>query len=487
MNRHEALRAYLMGRIKTNDLSGRTAQWVLDHKPLKQPSISSMSGRRINRFCVGSDPEFAFAGPNGRDRLEAIGAGMKVGLAAGADQNERLVELRPWPSQSVVAHVAGILTALRWMYRVYSPAYLPYQLRTGAFFAGDGMGGHVHFGRKRPTREEEVSALDGLATAVMYSGLAPKQEWMARAKGDRLGQIYGAPGDFRKQRHGYEYRALPSWLQSPTVAFICLTLSKLAVLDPEITSTWFKNPLFKNPVIAREMLRGLAKLYKARDDDAYILYHILTRMRDEVFVINHQADFAPAWGIPNVPHIGEASTILPASIEPDPSEVEEVMGHLLFQIPLTFKALKANFKTWVPRGYTWAPAKYPPHRRSGFGDLLHNLVYSNGMPLWFSHENAGPIQFRGAVVKYLTPSDRALIRELDPRADFNEAAWETENGSLIHVTKEFCQTDKIEQLRNVLIHSNLFPLWTVESVELDSLAKWQTAAKPYKQPTWRRL
>ena len=205
-SRYEFLRATLKGEALTvsSEREKRWQKWSTNHTPLVSPSVFTVSGRHLNHFCVGSDPEFSFATPTG-DRVEARNCGLMVGLAAGCDQNERLVELRPWPSVSVVEHVAGILTTLGWMQRVYGSTIFPFIWRAGAFFGGDGMGGHVHFGRKRPTRAEEVAALDGLARVFRVTGLFPVEEWDRRVKGDRLGQIYGAPGDFRIQRHGYEY------------------------------------------------------------------------------------------------------------------------------------------------------------------------------------------------------------------------------------------------------------------------------------------
>ena len=202
MSKRDVLNALLRGEPIQPTCPSEEAwfKWATVHEPLLSPSIYATSGRHLNHFCVGSDPEFSFADLSG-ERVQAYDLGLRVGLAAGCDQNERLVELRPWPSTSVVEHVAGILTALRWMYRVYGKYVQDCNWRAGAYFAGDGMGGHVHFGRKRPTRAEEIIGLDGLACVFSASGLFPIREWELRVRGDKRGQRYGLPGDTRLQRH----------------------------------------------------------------------------------------------------------------------------------------------------------------------------------------------------------------------------------------------------------------------------------------------
>lgn len=457
--------------------------WASTHEPLMSPSAFSASGRHLNHFCVGSDPEFCFANPfGGEGKVDAVSCGMKVGLAAGCDQNERLIELRPWPSVSVVEHVAGILTALRWMYRVYNRYALAYNWRSGAYFAGDGLGGHVHFGRKRPTRTEEVTALDGLARALKMTGLFPLSEWNVRMRGDRLHQIYGQPGDFRVQRHGYEYRSLPSWLQSPVVAFTAVASSKLAVLDPVITTSWpEKIPMSS----ARHLLRGLAKLYKSRDDDAYILYHLLTRDGDAVFNVAHSADFAPAWGFvkEGEPDPTDAFTILPACIAPHPSEIDEMLQHLLEGVPLTFKALPAAFVAAIPKEYSWVPTYAVTGRHSGFGDLIHNLVTFRGMECYWNYGNGNQFNVSGDVPSRWSRADRALLRKYYPAINIKSDG----KGLGITVPKCLCQTDTIAGLRAILTKTGLFPIWTVDSVRSDSYRKWSDE-HPVQQQTlsgWR--
>jgi hypothetical protein len=473
MNRQAVLRASLMG--EHFDADQKKVDWALNHKPLMSPSIFTITGRYLNHFCVGSDPEFCFRDEYNH-RVEAVACGLKVGLAAGADQNERLVELRPWPSVSVVEHMAGILTALRWLHRVFNQATSRYLWRAGAYFAGDGIGGHIHFGRKRPTRIEEVAALDGLANVLKLSGLFPVTEWAQRMRGDHYHNApYGLPGDWRVQLHGYEYRSLPSWLQSPTVAFIAVASSKLAILDPAITTTW--KQLILTETTARNQLRGLAKLYKGRDDDAYILYYILTRNGDAPFNVDYAGDFAPSWGIPRpaAPLEADGGVILPSCIQPLPEEINEMRDHLLFGVPLTFTLHPPNFKTSIPNCYRWLPVYVNPGRRSGFGDLLHNLVGHRNFDLYWDYNNDGNFRITGKLTTLWTTAEKEMLRRYYPGVIISSSSRDSGSGLLI--PKCLCQTATIAGLRAILLNSGLFPLWTVETVEADSFAKWFATKK----------
>jgi hypothetical protein len=494
MNKYEYLRASLMNGVgePSTERDLRLHKWARTHDPLLSPSVYTTTGRHLNHFCIGSDPEFCFVNPNTGDRYEARQCGLYVGLAAGCDQNERLVELRPWPSVSVVEHVAGILTALRWMYRVYNRTVGVLNWRAGGYYAGDGIGGHVHFGRKRPTRTQEIAALDGLARVFKLAGLFPINEWLARMRGDRLGQRYGVPGDFRIQKHGYEYRSLPSWLQSPTVAFIVLTASKLAVLDPEITNSWNDMKVIPEADVptARNALRGLAKLYKGRDDDARILYHLLTFMGDQVFRIEYGRHFAPAWGIPQgaVADDTETTVILPSTIKPVPEEIVEMRDHLLLGSPLTFKQHAATFTTALPRnaGFRWLPREVQVGRLSGYGDLIHNLVAHTKMPLRWEYNNHGEFRVVGPLVALWTGNDIDFLKSYYPSVRIQATGEGT--STLVMVPKPLCQTPTISGFKAVLLHSGLFPLWTVETVQRNSFEQWLAARpKPSKPASWRNL
>jgi len=424
--------------------------------------------RLLNNFMIGSDPEFVFVHGGDRHKTSAIAVGLKVGLAAGADQNERLGELRPYPSTYVAEHLASILVTLRWMYLVNS-ASSSFNWRAGAWYDADGIGGHIHFGRKRPNRIEEIRGLNGLALMLARLGLFPMTEWHTRMGGDSRGQLYGRFGDIRTQLHGYEYRTLPSWLNSPIIAYICLAASKLVIFDPDVTIPWAdiiekdENPLVR--------LRGLAKLYKGRDDDAAILYHILGQPNrwtgDPV-----SRSFKAAWGIPTAEMLavtGFEHYILPDSIEPTKTEVVEIEDHLLQERPLTFSQPVPNFVYTIPPTYTWLPSVIQPARRAGFGDLIHNVVTGKGVP--------------NLRIEYLADQQKVAVSprmwvywNIKEREYFqNEIEGKIENawdGYVVGFPRTWCIPPGIKKARHFLFDSGLLPAWRVKEVQEDSLLAW---------------
>lgn len=455
-----------------------TAKWTArvgtDLASPKLPILGT-HGRRLNNFCVGSDPEFVFTHERSSHKVNAADIGMKPGLAAGCDQNQRLAELRCHPTNSVVEHVAGIMACLRWMYRVV-PATREYRWRAGAWFDNDGIGGHVHFGRKRPNRIVEVAGLDGVAKALQAIQIFPNKEWSRRQQGDPHRQIYGAFGDTRKQLHGYEYRTLPSWLCSPTKAFIVITATKLAVLDPELTAKWDRDYLNGNT--AMQLLTYLARYYAGRDDDAWILKYLLTGPNQLSF--NCPADFKPMWGLPKLPVICKpTSNILPACIAPLASEVSEMTSHLLQAEPLSFVENEPTFKSAVPKGYTWLyDVGVANLNRGGVGDLTHDLVIPNvgSCVLQFGER----FSISHGLWESWTPKERAKVRDLFP--EFNSTTVEP-SGTAMRVTFDtrrdynMLTVDGIRRARQFVLKMGLMPFWTVETVKESSFTDWITARK----------
>jgi len=430
--------------------------------------IENGQGRRLNNFLIGSDPEFMFANPSGSTVIHAVNVGLKVGIAAGMDQNERLVELRPWPSTSVVEHLASILSTLRWLYRVYSTSR-NLTWRAGAFFAGDGIGGHIHFGRKRPTRDKETQGLDGLALILAKSGLFPLGEWQRRMHGDERHQFYGQFGDTRPQLHGYEYRTLPSWLDSPLNAFVTLTASKLVVLDPEVTIPWAVKAVEEG--FENNRLLALAKLYMNRDDDARLLYHILLQQRNFQYI---GGDFKARWGLNAdiLVTVPVEDYILPASIKAQPEEVKEIQNFLQNGVLLGFRESPSNFTHHVPEHYEWLPNRITLSRRAGFGDLIHNMV----------HHRDHQIQ-----IEYYNDRSRCMVspdlwnrwnkrEQVRFQNELNGSVCKDWNGLLIvGISKQNCQVPMIKATRSILLDSGMFPIWKVDQVTPNSYTKWHQA------------
>ena len=443
-----------------------------DIETVKCPILSQ--GRRINNFCLGSDPEFVFAREGG-NRIDAATLGLKPGLAAGCDQNQRLAELRGWPSSSVLEHVAGILASLRWMYRVY-PDTREYAWRAGGWYLTDGIGGHVHFGRKRPTRDPEVRGLDGLAFAFRAMGFFNNAEWDRRNRGDEHRQVYGLYGDIRPQLHGYEYRTLPSWLDTPAKAFIVLTASKLAILDPELLSSWPTSVVLA-PQKGQQLLRYLARYYAGRDDDAWILKYMLqsrsTTLEAAFDGMRFNTNFKPYWGFsPRNDTISKLpSKILPACIEPCASEIKEIEKNLLEFKPLTFVENAPTFKNEIPKNYYWLYGDgIRGQGRAGVGDLLHNMVGHSSYTIGFVFDERFSISHD--LYSEWTPEEQKIVIKMFGKFSINRG-----HSRVIVLPRNLTIVPEIAKTRIFFLKMGLFPLWTVETVEEKSFQSWLASRK----------
>lgn len=435
------------------------------------PSLGN-SGRRMNNFCIGSDPEFVFVRPGRSSKIAAAELGLKPALAAGCDQNQRLAELRGWPTVSVVEHVAGIMASLRWMYRLY-PATRDFQWRAGAYYDGDGIGGHVHFGRKRPSRKEEIAGLDGVTKVFRAVNCFSNKDWDLRIMGDSRSQRYGDYGDFRLQVHGYEYRTHPSWLCSPMKAFFVLTTSKLAIYDPDLVAAWYGRTF--TPAQGLEALQRLAMYYAGRDDDAWILKHLLadpSRIRRHVETWNRPyPDFKEYWGFRSAEPTEPRSQILAACVRPDETETAEVAEHLIRGIPLTYREVAPTFRQEIPPDYRWLYQNNLARglQNGGAGDLTHNLVTSRAHSLAVNVNSTGQHIVAYDVWSLWTAEEQKKAKELYPS---------------LHVSSDytnFVQIDRaetgVEGIRKskAFLRSGLFPLWTIDEVQAGSYETWLTA------------
>lgn len=456
-----------LGEFQRNRLLARVG---MDLSAVGMPKFG-IHGRRLNNFCIGSDPEFVFVAPGSGHKTHAAELGLKPGLAAGCDQNQRLAELRGWPTTSAVEHVAGILSALRWMYRVY-PAVRPYYWRAGAFYDNDGIGGHVHFGRKRPNRPAEVAGLDGVATSFRSVGIFPNAEWFRRTQGDPHRQIYGRLGDIRPQLHGYEYRTLPSWLCNPTKAFVVLTATKLSVLDPELTAAWLLKTEWTPPDFHRA-LTYLARYYAGRDDDAWLLKYLL--VRPEMPFAACERDFKIHWGFPKGDTLGVGRTttnIIPACIRPDSSEITEISESILQAKPLVFREVAPTFKNTIPEGYFWYPDRgVTGITRGGVGDITGNLVGSVDRMLNLVF---GSDQFRisADIIGSWTLTEYNEFRRLFP-----ECRIYRDRNQWLEIPRYMTEVANISRARKLLLKMGLFPLWTVDSVTELSYTEWKEYRK----------
>jgi hypothetical protein len=450
----------------------KISKW-LNHT-LAVPKDFSGQRRYINRFKIGADPEFIFT-ELGRPqvRFDARSFGdMHQGLAYGMDNNGRLVEIRPYPSRSALNVVASILSTLRWI-AVRHPQAVSYDWQSGIFLCNDGLGGHVHFGRKRPNRTREIKALDAVSDELINVRIYNGADIQRRRQGDAHMQRYGMPGDFRLQQHGYEYRTFPSWMDSPELAFLVLTLSKLTVHNPTLLSTaplesWTRH---------HQRLYNFLSYYKDIDDDARLALQLLARKTP----VHVGGDFKARWGIAKVINTPKVA-FLPSSIEPSAEEIKDVFDCLANQVPLAMKIPTPSWEpTNPPTGYEMALLHTNTHGAKGLGELLYDVVQSEQLRYSFSAIKAmGKKDSFFGIPNKLVQRLPAKWQEMCPHV----TAYSDDG--VIYVTDLARTYKNFHESRRILLETVL-PFWRITDVQADSYVQWKTHTRVKTERFWDKV
>lgn len=199
------------------------------------------SGRRV---VLGADPEFILR-RRSTGRLVTANRFFPYRGSVGHDRLLRrsyggrpLAELRPAPSEDPHQLLSNLRRGMR---RAISRTGRRIAFSAGSLpFAGLPIGGHIHF--------SNISFTTDLLWALdMYLGV-PLLLLDHPVRASRRRRRYGYLGDFRFQRHGgFEYRTLPSWIISPTIALAVLCLAKTIAQEYHRLPRW----LFTNPDLQR--------------------------------------------------------------------------------------------------------------------------------------------------------------------------------------------------------------------------------------------
>jgi Phage phiEco32-like COOH.NH2 ligase-type 2 len=423
--------------------------------------------RLANRFTVGADPEFTLMGTNGT-MGQAHQLGLHAGLAFGMDTNGRLVELRPAPSRFVLDIVASILAELRWM-ALLVPATMDFGWYGKAFDGLDGVGGHIHFARKRGTAgtSEEARHLDLMFDDLMEIGVLNK-----KGCSDRMRQThYGRHGDYRIQRHGYEYRSLPTWLDSPQLAYLCITLSKLVLLQPEMYHKLAKTIHRFNVGMRKAAILDFIRHFKNEDDDAVLL---LRMIEVNGWPAMHGMDFRTQWGImyagaKDINHIVHVPTVIEATT----IERVSIFNALTQRMPVAPDMPQVN---WLPTHY---PDKYisllsnnTTHRRIGIGELSSGLVQHISVPIYLT-----PYERPNSLVqlphKYATKALREGVEAFRKKVS-ETITLDTSSAKdyfQFHISTKLRGPEFSGLFKDFMV-SGLFPIWKATEVAEGHYEKW---------------
>jgi len=180
-------------------------------------------------FTLGCDPEL-ICRCNGRF-VEAHHY-FKSHSSMGLDGCESTAEIRPGYSESPVDLTSKIYQILDYGHDKEPDI----EFYAGHYQDDYAIGGHTHFSIE-PTGEI-INALD-VVLGSLSNCIDDKQQRLRR---EHTG--YGKKGAYRRKPHGFEYRTPGSFLLSPSVTLVHLTLAKLAVtgvLDDNINFIELKN------------------------------------------------------------------------------------------------------------------------------------------------------------------------------------------------------------------------------------------------------
>lgn len=416
--------------------------------------------RVVNHFTIGADPEFMMTDLNDQLR-RAVDFGLRPGTAFGGDQNGRLVEIRPHPDTFALKVLASTWATMKWM-AALMPECRPLIWTAPPFKHRDGIGGHVHLARKTPNKEKEVKALDIVTNLMLNIGVFDSDGNRERVAGDQFGQRYGRWGDTRNQNHGYEYRVMPSWLDSPLTAYMALVLSKLAAMEWGMLTQSTKP---RNGIEAENRVRNLLAKFQGLDDDARILYKAIERAGIPRF---RGGDFKPRWGLNfNMLLKAPKVTLLPSSIEAEKDEVCQMFMHLVHGEALPAVVGKVTWKSELPAGYV----PMEPTAR-WMGDALAGLVRHVDYPFTL-HESRNSVTLVSTSLMSLMPHNATdIVHSLlggkyriedTPDLDYR-----------VYLPADF-RVGLLTRLRDFL--KALFPVWEGATVEKDSIKKYLGRAK----------
>lgn len=186
------------------------------------PAVVNMEGQQDAVLLMGMDPEFVLVRDGqivlASEFMDRVGT---VGCDSVRDQDQLiypLAELRPDPQPDPEALLLEMRKALREASRIVTDRSLAW--KAGGLPVPDyPLGGHIHFSGV-PLTLHLLQALDNYLALPLLIVEDP------RARGRR--PRYGFLGDFRRQPHGgFEYRTLPSFLVSPFVTKVALSIAYL--------------------------------------------------------------------------------------------------------------------------------------------------------------------------------------------------------------------------------------------------------------------
>lgn len=178
-----------------------------------------MKATDIEKLTLGADPELIL---HKDGKIAPANQYFNGSDEFGCDGNSTVAELRPKPAKTPWALVSYIAQLIDWGHKEFPDL----KMKAGPLAFDFSIGGHIHF--NIPATPNRINNLDTLLGAV-ESHIYPSRDIEKRRSNG-----YGALSQYRRKSYGIEYRTPASWLTSPTIALVYLTLAKLAVINDDI-------------------------------------------------------------------------------------------------------------------------------------------------------------------------------------------------------------------------------------------------------------
>ena len=177
-----------------------------------------MKKAEIDSLTLGADPELILH-KNGQ--IAPANQYFNSSDEFGCDGNSTVAELRPKSSKTPLGLVSYIAQLIDWAHQEYPDL----KMMAGAMAFDHAIGGHIHL--STPASPNKLNNLD-LLIGTLEDHIYPSTDIQRRRSNG-----YGALTSFRRKNYGIEYRTPVSWLTTPVIALVYLTLAKLAVVNDE--------------------------------------------------------------------------------------------------------------------------------------------------------------------------------------------------------------------------------------------------------------
>lgn len=313
-------------------------------------------------------------------------------------------------------------------------------------------------------------ALDTLTHWLFEAGVFSRQDAITRIQRSDGHGGYGRLSDLRRQAHGYEYRTMPSWLDSPWLAFFVLTLCKLAVYDPSLLPVLGRNVRFN--AMPSALLVNLLRFYKHSDDDAALAYTLLLEQGVPHY---DRTDFRARWGVFPPARSYKDVKIIPSVIHATPEEITEMhMALRLRRVPEPVTLDPTWSPAFLPDGYLYVPSVVETHHAPGFGELVVGLACHRDTPqpglAGYTHGSQS-VSISNTMVGSLPKNWREEFGKAFPGTSFTSSS----DHKQIRFSSGINWLRYRSGLRDWLC--TYFPYWRVEDVRENSLAEFLSIHK----------